>query len=134
MSGGFCIKQTVALGDIDEYGHVNNVCFYQYAQNARRAFMAAADLAGCFTMLVANGCDYKKQVYYPDTLTIFVRIEQIGTTSLKHRFCYVNEAGCEVASAWSVVVVLSCATKQKVALTPTQKQKLLALNPPPHTR
>ena len=123
---GFAViySQQVEWGDMDSFGHVNNVVYYTYAQNARIHYNSQLNLFNekTFSVMAASSCQYFKPVIYPDTLWIGVRIKKIGNASLIHEYTYYSTAmNTIVASGESVLVYLDKATGQKKNIDETKK-------------
>ena len=123
---GFAViySQQVEWGDMDSFGHVNNVVYYTYAQNARIHYNSQLNLFNekTFSVMAASSCQYFKPVIYPDTLLIGVRIKKIGNASLIHEYTYYSTAmNTIVASGESVLVYLDKATGQKKNIDETKK-------------
>ncbi|WP_339663913.1 thioesterase family protein [uncultured Psychrobacter sp.] len=123
---GFAViySQQVEWGDMDSFGHVNNVVYYTYAQNARIHYNSQLNLfnKNTFSVMAASSCQYFKPVVYPDTLWIGVRIKKIGNASLIHEYTYYSTAmNTIVASGESVLVYLDKATGQKKNIDDTKK-------------
>ncbi|AGP48818.1 thioesterase [Psychrobacter sp. G] len=123
---GFAViySQQVEWGDMDSFGHVNNVVYYTYAQNARIHYNSQLNLFNekTFSVMAASSCQYFKPVVYPDTLWIGVRIKKIGNASLIHEYTYYSTAmNTIVAIGESVLVYLDKATGQKKNIDDTKK-------------
>lgn len=123
---GFAViySQQVEWGDMDSFGHVNNVVYYTYAQNARIHYNSQLNLFNekTFSVMAASSCQYFKPVIYPDTLWIGVRIKKIGNASLIHEYTYYSTTmNTIVASGESVLVYLDKATGQKKNIDETKK-------------
>ncbi len=123
---GFAViySQQVEWGDMDSFGHVNNVVYYTYAQNARIHYNSQLSLFNekTFSVMAASSCQYFKPVIYPDTLWIGVRIKKIGNASLIHEYTYYSTAmNTIVASGESVLVYLDKVTGQKKNIDDTKK-------------
>ncbi len=79
----------VRWGDMDAQGHVNNAAYFTYCESARvellRKIGYQGKLAGMTEgpALVHAACDYKRQVVYPATLEVGLRVERIGERSFK---------------------------------------------------
>lgn len=81
-------EQTVAWGDMDAFGHVNNVIYLRYFESARvKYFDDIPELAGFqgaeIPVLANVSCSFKKPVVYPDTLTMHVGVTKLGHASLQ---------------------------------------------------
>jgi len=80
------IEQVVAWGDMDAFGHVNNVQYLRYFESARVRFFAdipgQEGFADAVKPVLANiSCEYKRPVVYPDTLTLHVGVKFMGNSS-----------------------------------------------------
>lgn len=118
-------RQTVAWGDMDALGHINNVRYYDYAQEARIVYMNQVLPDDLYTVIVSTSCQYMSEVKYPDVLQVGVRIKKLGNTSITHEIVFFSETqGKIVATGESVVVVMNKATGQKQAITQTLKDNI----------
>ncbi len=75
--------QHVAWGDMDAFGHVNNVMYYRYVESARLAYIEHTGIlsADVLTVVASNQCKYLKPVFYPDQLKISARIEELRNSA-----------------------------------------------------
>lgn len=79
---------TVAWGEMDAFGHVNNVQYIRYFETARVRFFEALfdkpwDYQQDVKPVVANiSCTYKKPITYPDELRLRVWVEELGNASM----------------------------------------------------
>ena len=95
-------------GDLDPFGHVNNLTYLRWAETARVDYLLRIgqfpDLppAGVAPILASMKCDYRRVVNHPDTLLIGTRIPRIGNSSIQmiHRIVRqnLNEIAAEVDS------------------------------------
>lgn len=75
--------------DNDLYGHVNNVVYYSYFDTVVNLYLIeqggldihAAPVVG---YVVDSGCSYLSPVGYPDKLDAGLRVEQLGTSSVRY--------------------------------------------------
>ena len=128
---GFAVvySQQVEWGDMDSFGHVNNVVYYTYAQNARIHYNTQLNLfnESTFSVMAASSCQYFKPVTYPDTLWIGVRVKKIGNASVIHEYTYYSTAMSSiVARGESVLVYLDKASGQKKNIDETKKAAIIA--------
>ncbi len=83
------IELPVQWGDQDALGHVNNVVFFRWWESSRIAYAEKIDLLGTDrsgrfgTVLASMTCDFRKQLVYPDTVSIGARIARVGNSSLR---------------------------------------------------
>ena len=75
--------------DNDHYGHVNNVEFYGYVDSAVNGWLIEAsgtdirDLPA-IGLVVESSCTYLRPVSFPDALTVGLRVDRLGTTSVRY--------------------------------------------------
>ena len=66
----------VAWGDMDSYGHVNNVIYFRYFENARIAYLdrvgwlASMRETGLGPIVASTSARFRKAVAYPDRLLV----------------------------------------------------------------
>lgn len=80
---------TLRYADNDANGHVNNAHYYSFFDTAVESYLRANDLrhvlAGDIsTPVVASSCRYFREVAYPGTITLGVRVARIGRTSITY--------------------------------------------------
>lgn len=73
--------------DNDQYGHVNNVVYYEAMDTAVNAWMIGSgglDPAGHgpIALVVASSCEYRESASFPEALEVGIGIERLGTTSI----------------------------------------------------
>ncbi len=77
----------VRWGDMDAYGHVNNVSFLRYLESGRVAYADAVygrsiKADGENVILADTQCSFKHQLHYPAEITILSRTSRVGRTSM----------------------------------------------------
>ncbi len=111
----------VAWGEMDALGHVNNVRYLAWAETARIRFFEQfrmstrpEDPVGPILARLEN--DYLQQVEYPAQVTVGVRPEKVGNTSLTlaHEIWIAGRPERVVARGRAVVVLINYATREKV--------------------
>lgn len=121
-------RQTVAWGDMDALGHLNNVRYYDYAQEARIIYMNQVLPSNYYTVIVSTSCQYMNEVKYPDILQVGVRIKKLGNTSITHEIVFFSESNDRiVATGESVVVLMNKTTGEKQPITNTLKEAIAKL-------
>ena len=117
------VPVTVRFRDIDSMGHVNNAVYFTYLESARVELIRktgfkgkqAGDAEG--PALVSTSCDFKRQVVYPATLDVGVRVERIGRRSFETSYgIFVHDTDQFVASARSVNAWVDYAAERAVEL------------------
>lgn len=103
----FVFTQIVDWGDMDAYGHVSNIRYYNYAQSARIAYFEQLNLPkDAYTIIVSTACQYKSEVKYPDTLQIGVKTSHIGNTSFSQEYVYYSQTQQKIVATGTSTVVL----------------------------
>jgi acyl-CoA thioester hydrolase len=68
------IKIPVRWGDMDSFGHVNNIIYFLYAQEARFALMRdnnlTIDTHKIAPILAATSCKFIRPIVYPETVMV----------------------------------------------------------------
>ncbi len=99
----------VRWGDMDAQAHVNNARYFTFFESARIAFFDSVDLrlhnhdSNEGPALVTTTANFRKQVHYPATLEIGVRLTRIGNRSISLAMAAFSEGTNDiVADATSV--------------------------------
>ena len=102
------VVQPVQWGEQDALGHVNHVTYFRWYETGRIVYftrvglmdMHKAERIGPILASVTN--DYRRQLSYPDTVHIGVRITRIGRSSfgMEHKIVSQNDLAlaCEGSS------------------------------------
>jgi len=81
------ITLPVQWSEQDLFGHVNNVVYFRWFESSRIKYLEQIGLPDLMTrerigpILAAIGCNYRRQLTYPDTVEIGSRITRLGRTS-----------------------------------------------------
>jgi acyl-CoA thioester hydrolase len=113
----------VRWGDMDSQGHVNNAVYFTYLESARVELVRKMGFKGKQgggaegLALVSASCDFKRQVVYPATLDVGLRVERIGRRSFEMSYgIFVHGTEQLVASARSVNAWIEYAAERSVEL------------------
>ncbi|MCO8102379.1 acyl-CoA thioesterase [Acinetobacter indicus] len=123
-------QQVVAWGDMDALGHVNNVMYYRYIESARIHYMDQIRMMqqSFSTVVASNQCKYMRPVFYPDTLKIGVRVEEIRNSAFRmHYLLWSEQQQAVVASAEAIMVCVNSESMQKMPLPESIRQRILTL-------
>lgn len=123
-------KQNVAWGDMDAFGHVNNVQYYRYIESARIAYFDQLNILSdtVYTVIASSNCQYLRPVFYPDVLHIGARVEEMRNSAFRmHYTLYSEQQQAIVAQGEAVIVCLDKNTHQKTAISTEIKDKVTAL-------
>jgi acyl-CoA thioester hydrolase len=120
---GLTIRIPVRWGDMDALGHVNNTLFFRYCEQARIAYFEAvgigalADRPSVGVALVAASLSFRRQLRYPDTVAVTLRITRVGRSSFAHSYELRSESTGElVADGTSTCALADYARNRSVPL------------------
>ena len=123
-------EQKVAWGDMDAFGHVNNVMYYRYIESARIAYF---DLLNIFdqnvvTVVASSQCKYLKPVFYPDVLHVGAKVEEIRNSAIRmHYVLYSTQQQAIVADGEAVIVFVDKLEMKKTLIPERARQAILDL-------
>ena len=123
-------EQNVAWGDMDAFGHVNNVMYYRYIESARIDYFDALNIfeQKVLTVVASNQCKYLRPVFYPDQLKIAVRVEELRNSAMRMSYQLFSSAqNAIVATAEAVIVCVDQQNMQKAAIPEDIREKILKI-------
>jgi acyl-CoA thioester hydrolase len=128
----------VRWGDMDALGHVNNAVYFRYCESARIALLRGVNIRGRAEggtqgpTLVTTSCDFKREVKYPATLEVGVRVEAVTRRSFAMQYALFFAGTDElVAVARSVNAWVDYAARQAVEIPDELRAALAAYQTPP---
>lgn len=73
--------------DNDQYGHLNNVVYYEAMDTAVNAWMIGTGgldpvRSETIALCAASSCEYHASASFPDPLEVGIGVERLGTTSV----------------------------------------------------
>lgn len=113
-------EQKVAWGDMDLFGHVNNVIYYRYIESARIEYFNKLHIFDydVNTVVASNQCKYIKPVVYPDTLSIGAKVVEVRNSALRMEYALYSHAQNEVVALSEAVIVFVDPVEMKKTLIP----------------
>ncbi|QDK99068.1 acyl-CoA thioesterase [Acinetobacter tandoii] len=123
-------EQNVAWGDMDAFGHVNNVIYYRYIESARINYFDALNIfeQKVLTVVASNQCKYLRPVFYPDQLKIAVRVDELRNSAMRMTYQLFSTVQNElVATAEAVIVCVDQENMQKAAIPEDIREKILKM-------
>ncbi|MFT4415083.1 acyl-CoA thioesterase [Fredinandcohnia humi] len=108
----------VRFSETDMFGHLNNTVPFAYFEEARIEFFNHLGFMQKWTEkssstipVVANQqCDYLKQVYFSEQLKIYVKINQVGNSSMDIHYMASAQDGAICFVGRSTIVQMSTLT------------------------
>ncbi|MCB1173270.1 MAG: acyl-CoA thioesterase [Leptospiraceae bacterium] len=98
-------------GDMDAFGHINNVTFARYFESVRADYFSTVGLwendgrSVSSGMVIVNlNMDYRQQAVYPQVLDAWLCTAHIGTKSFRMEFLMQNENAAPVVTASAAFV------------------------------
>ncbi|WP_096269607.1 acyl-CoA thioesterase [Paucisalibacillus globulus] len=127
----FFIPIRIRFSETDMFGHVNNVSPFIYFEEARIEYLKSVGVFGDNTNtegipIVADlQCDYHRQLFFQDSLRIYVKAAQVGNTSFDIHYMGVNQDDEVCLSGRGRIVYINSATGKPLPLGEDIKEKLL---------
>ena len=105
------IEIPVAWGDMDAFGHVNNVVYLRWFESARIAWFERVGIpdragGGIGPILASTHCQYVRPLAYPDTILAEATVTRLGRSSFDMAYRIVRKATGEVAAQGGGVLVM----------------------------
>ncbi|MGH8162566.1 MAG: acyl-CoA thioesterase [Gammaproteobacteria bacterium] len=103
-------RETIRWGDMDSFGHVNNVQFFRYLEGARVAYSSEV-VGSCLrakgesVILADQRCSFLKQLNWPGKLDVYTRTARVGRTSFRLGQLVCRADGEEVVATGEGVMV-----------------------------
>ncbi|WP_286728049.1 acyl-CoA thioesterase [Acinetobacter sp. UBA1297] len=123
-------EQNVAWGDMDAFGHVNNVIYYRYIESARICYLDSLNIfkLDINTVVASSQCKYLKPVFYPDQLKIGVRVEEIRNSAFRMNYLIWSSAQQQnVALGEAVIVCVDKENIQKTLIPEIIREKIIKI-------
>ncbi|NQU62186.1 MAG: acyl-CoA thioesterase [Rhodospirillales bacterium] len=117
---------SLRFSDQDSLGHINNVAYAAYVEQARVALIDALlrNRGVEIDYLLANvNIDYRREMHYPGTVDVGAKLIKIGTKSITTGYGLFRD-GENVATAGSVNVFFDPKTSKSVAI-PDELRRIL---------
>lgn len=116
------LEQNVAWGDMDAFGHVNNVMYYRYIESSRILYFQHLKTyqQGVLTVIASNQCKYLKPVFYPDVLKVAARVDELRNSAVRMHYVLYSEAQKEIVATAEAVVVFVDPVEMKKTFIPKQ--------------
>ena len=129
------VKIPVAWGDMDAFGHINNIRYFKYFETARIRYFEVVNLADIMNqssigpILASTSAKFIKPVVYPDTISIGTRINSLEENKFSMDHLIESEKVGVAAIGEAVIVIIDYQNSQKAPLPLIVKKKILQLQP-----
>jgi acyl-CoA thioester hydrolase len=113
----------VRWGELDAYGHVNNVVYFTYFEASRTKYMMDLALSDFFNgkelfqVIVSCSMNFRREVRFPATLEVGTRVTEVRNSSYTMH-CGMFLKGSEKLSAdgFGTIVCINPATKRPMPM------------------
>ena len=125
----FSVPVTVRFSETDMYGHLNNTVTFAYFEYARIEYLKYLghmedwlDPNGTNIPVVADlQCDYMKQVFFDEQLSIYVKAAAVGNSSVDIHYMAKNRNNEVVFTGRGTIVQIDRTTGKSVPWKSDQK-------------
>lgn len=128
----FYTEIKVRFSETDMFGHVNNVSPFIYFEQARIEFMNDKGIyelgysADIVPVVADLQCDFIDQMYFGDTLKIYVKANSVGNSSIDIHYLGVNQDDKICIIGRGALVNINIKTGKPVKILDEVKEKLLS--------
>ena len=129
----FDIAISPRWGDQDPMGHINNVQYFRYLEEARIQWIQGSQFAGdnrneAFSMMIVNaGLNFRMEWRHPDALRAMAWVTAIGNSSLTLQQCLYSPDGNQcVADGPATLVWMDMRAKRPAPIPQRQRDLLQA--------
>jgi len=130
------VEQAVAWGDMDAHGHVNNVVYFRYMENARVEFYRRIgkyefeERTGVTLVVKSTGCRYLSPLACFDRISIGARVTEMNDEQILMQYIIVNAGTKQVAALGeATIAALRIADNTKVPFPEELKARIRGLQP-----
>ncbi len=128
------VEQTLSWGDMDMHGHINNIWFFRFIENARIAYYEAIGKyeyekeTGSGFILASTTCKFKSSLSYPDVVVTGARIEKILEDRAIMSYRMISQTHDRIAAeAEATLVSFDHSKKSKCSFSEVLKQRIKAI-------
>lgn len=134
----FSIPIRIRFSETDMFGHVNNISPFIYFEEARIEYLKSVGIFSKDTNatktegipIVADlQCDYLKQLFFQDSLQMYVKAVHVGKTSFDIHYMGVNQNHDVCITGRGRIVYINPNTGKPLALGEDTIEKLMAVSP-----
>jgi len=130
------VEQAVTWGDMDAHGHVNNVVYFRYMENARVEFYRRSgkyefeERTGITLVVKSTSCRYIASLSCPDRISIGARVTDMNDEQILMQYIIVNAGTNQVAALGeATIVAVRVADNSKVPFPEELKARIRDLQP-----
>ncbi len=127
------VELPVVWGEMDAFGHVNNIVFFRYFETARIEYFLRLGLTnymeetGIGPILAETSCRYIQPLQFPDTVTVYARIDSMSGSGFTMEYLLVSKKAGEAARGTGRVVIYDYNNNTKTAIPGTIRKAIVEL-------
>ena len=116
----------VVWGEMDAFGHVNNIIYFRYFESARLlyfekiGFLETIQTTGVGPILASTRCDFRKALTFPDKIHVGARVTEMGDDRFLMQYRIVSEKLQKIAAEGEGLIVSFDYRKGHKAPVPTK--------------
>ena len=131
-------EHEILFRDLDALGHVNNVAFIAFMEDARvkywKALRQGLDARRIDFILADVTCRYHSPAHFGETLAVGIRVAGLGNKSFRFEYCMEDKAtGRLVVEGRSVQVMYDYESRQSIPLDDATRGPMAAVEGVPLT-
>lgn len=134
------LELRIDWGEIDVFGHINNLAILKYVQAGRVNFLDAVGLMQSQAekkigpILAAMNCQFRRPLFYPGQVTVYSRGAEIKNTSFRIQHTVYNDRGQVAAEVQDILVLFDFRKGKKLAIPGDLRDKIECLRVPDRKR
>lgn len=117
------VELPVVWGEMDAFGHVNNIVYFRYFESARIlylekiGFMQVMEDTNVGPILASTSCKFMNPLVFPDTILVGAKVSEIKEDRFVMKYQIVSETlNTMVAKGEGLIVSYHYEKCQKIAL------------------
>ncbi|KKI92269.1 hypothetical protein WQ54_09735 [Bacillus sp. SA1-12] len=131
-SFSFYHKIKIRFSETDMFGHMNNTAPFTYFEIGRIEFFKRIglmeqwiDVNGEKIPVVADlQCDFLNQAFFDDEIKLYVKVNNIGTSSIDLHYLGINQTGKSLFVGRGTIVQISKQTGKAIPWTDEDKKRI----------
>ncbi len=128
------VEVPVVWGEMDAFGHVNNIVYFRYFETARIAYFEKLDVPEFLLrdpvgpILAETTCRFRAALSYPDRVSIGARVESVGEDRFVMRYAvFSHRLGRLAAEGEGTLVCFDYRQNRKAAVPEKLRAQIAAL-------
>jgi acyl-CoA thioester hydrolase len=127
------VEVPVAWGEMDAYGHVNNIVYFRYFETARMAYFERLDAPEFLVqrdpvgpILASTSCRFRAPLRYPDRLTVGARIARVDDDRFVMFYAIFSHSLAKIAAEGEGTIVCYDYRENRKAPLPEELRRRIA--------